>query len=62
MGKWIPWLVAAFQIALVAGVCAFFWWRGLSIWAGLVIGGLAVVANSLFLRWEDKQPGGFDDV
>lgn len=61
MVKWIPWLVVAFQLALVAGAVCLFWLMGLPIWAGLLLGVLSVVANALFLRWEDKQPGGFDD-
>jgi len=62
MVRWIPWFAAVFQLAFVVGVCAFCWWRGLPIWVGLLIGVLAVVANALLIRWEDKQPGGFDDL
>jgi len=62
MGRYIPWLVVAFQLALVAGAGGVFWLMGLPIWAGLLLGMLSVVANSLLLRWEDKQPGGFDDL
>ncbi len=61
MGKRIGWLVAILQLAFVAAACAFCLWKGYPIWAGLILGVLAVVLNALLLRWEDNQPGGFND-
>jgi len=62
MVKWISWLVVAFQLVLVAGAGGLFWLMGRPIWVGLLLGVLSVIANSVLLGWEDKQPGGFDDV
>ena len=62
MVKWIPWLVVAFQLALVAGAGCLFRLMGLPVWVGLLSGVLCVVANAFFLQSEDKQPGGFDDL
>ena len=61
MVKLIPWLVVVFQLTLVAGTGGVFWLMGLPIWIGLLLGVLSVVANALFLRLEDRQPGGLDD-
>lgn len=62
MDKWIPWLVVAVQLGLVVGVGSVLWLLGLPIWIGLLLGVLSVVANAFLLRWEDRQPGGFDDL
>jgi hypothetical protein len=61
MSKLLPLLVPLLQIALVAGVCAFCWWRGFPVWIGMIIGVVALIANALLLLWEDDQPGGFND-
>lgn len=62
MDKCIPWLVVAVQLGLVVGVGGVLWLLGLPIWIGLLLGLLSLVANALLLRWEDRQPGGFDDL
>jgi len=56
---WLP--IVLVDLAIIAAGCVFAWWKGLPIWAGALIGMLAIVFNIWLLRWEDRQPGGFDN-
>jgi len=60
MARFSPrYLILGLAIAavLAAGLS---WLSRLPFWAALAIVVVAMVVNSLLLRWEDNQPGGFN--
>ena len=49
-------------LAIVAAFGAFARYAfGMNFWAAALIAALALIANGLFAKWEDRQPGGFYD-
>ncbi|MBV9549695.1 MAG: hypothetical protein JO256_08505 [Alphaproteobacteria bacterium] len=56
---WLP--IVLVDLVIIAAGCAFAWWKDLPIWAGAIIGVVAIAFNKWLLRWEDDQPGGFNN-